>query len=190
MQAPFLHTSVGINCFLRFHLFMCFLFLLCALFVCFELMHMLFNWYQFWPLLFVCCGAASVMDSSRRLALARTLKSISKATARKAGALDAPSEAPHSPSPQNTTTTTDSPHSLQTTNSPPPIAAVPLAAACTPALVDLKANQQDQEEVEAQIEDVHGGQSPPQMLTRSMFKALGSRGQLFSLFVISLVGGA
>jgi len=34
---------------------------------------------------------------------------------------------------------------------------------------------QDQEEVEAQIEDAHGGQSPPQRLTRSMFKALGTR---------------
>ena len=32
--------------------------------------------------------------------------------------------------------------------------------------------------------------SPPQRLTRSMFKALGARGQLFSLFVISLVEGA
>ena len=54
----------------------------------------------------------------------------------------------------------------------------------------MEANQQDQEEVEAQIEDAHGGQSPPQRLTRSMFKALGARGQLFSLFVISLVEGA
>ena len=55
---------------------------------------------------------------------------------------------------------------------------------------DMKANQQDQEEVEAQMEDAHGGQSPPQMVTRSMFKALGARGHLFSLFVISLVEGA
>ena len=54
----------------------------------------------------------------------------------------------------------------------------------------MKANQQDQEEVEAQIKDIHGGQSPPQRLTRSMFKALGARGQLFSLFVISFVEGA
>ena len=40
------------------------------------------------------------------------------------------------------------------------------------------------------MEDVHGGQSPPQRLTRSMFKALGARGHLFSLFVISLVESA
>jgi len=58
------------------------------------------------------------------------------------------------------------------------------------AQVDMEVNQQDQEEVEAQIEDAHGGQSPPQRLTRSMFKVLGARGQLFSLFVISLVEGA
>ena len=56
--------------------------------------------------------------------------------------------------------------------------------------MDIEANQQVQEEVEAQVEDAHGGQSPPQRLTRSMFKALGARGQLFSLFVISLVEGA
>ena len=31
---------------------------------------------------------------------------------------------------------------------------------------------------------------PPQRLTRRMFKALGNNGQLFSLFVISLVDGA
>ena len=55
---------------------------------------------------------------------------------------------------------------------------------------DMEANQQDQDEVEAQIEDAHGGQSPPQRITRSMFKALGARGHLFSLFVISLVEGA
>ena len=55
---------------------------------------------------------------------------------------------------------------------------------------DMEANQQDQEEVEAQIEDAHGGQSPPQRITRSMFKALGARGHLFSLFLISLAEGA
>ena len=55
---------------------------------------------------------------------------------------------------------------------------------------NMEANQQDQEEVETQMEDAHGGQSPPQRLTRSMFKALGARGHLFSLFVISLVEGA
>ena len=55
---------------------------------------------------------------------------------------------------------------------------------------DMEANQQDQEEVEAQMEDAHGGQSPSQRLTRSMFKALGARGHSFSLFVISLVEGA
>ena len=54
---------------------------------------------------------------------------------------------------------------------------------------NMEANQQDQEEVEAQMEDAHEGQSPPQRLTRSMFKALGARGHLFSLFVISLVEG-
>ena len=54
----------------------------------------------------------------------------------------------------------------------------------------MEANQQDQEEVEAQMEDAHGGQNPPQRLTRSMFKALGAKGHLFSLFVISLVEGA
>jgi len=56
--------------------------------------------------------------------------------------------------------------------------------------MEIKVNQQDQEEVEAQIEHPHWGQSPPQGLTRSMFKALRVRGQLFSLFVISLVEGA
>jgi len=54
----------------------------------------------------------------------------------------------------------------------------------------MEANHQEQEEIEAQMEDVRGGQSPPQRLTRSMFKALGARGHLFSLFVISLVEGA
>jgi len=58
------------------------------------------------------------------------------------------------------------------------------------AQVDMKANHQEQEEVEAQMEDAHRGQSPPQRLTRSMFKVLGARGRLFSLFVISLVEGA
>ena len=55
---------------------------------------------------------------------------------------------------------------------------------------NMEANQQDQVEVEAEMEDAHGGQSPPQRLTRSMFKALGARGHLFSLFVISLIEGA
>jgi len=54
------------------------------------------------------------------------------------------------------------------------------------AQVDMEANHQEQ----AQIEDAHGGQSPPQRLTRSMFKALGANGRLFSLFVISLFEGA
>jgi len=58
------------------------------------------------------------------------------------------------------------------------------------AQVDMEANHQEQEEVKAQVEDVHGGQSPPQRLTRSMFKALGANGRLFSLFVISLCEGA
>jgi len=55
---------------------------------------------------------------------------------------------------------------------------------------NMEATHQAQEEVEAQMEDAHGGQSPPQRITRSMFKALGARGHLFSLFVISLVEGA
>ena len=55
---------------------------------------------------------------------------------------------------------------------------------------NMEANQQDQEEVEAQMDEAHGGQSPPQRLTRSMFKALGANGCLFSLFVISLFEGA
>ena len=55
---------------------------------------------------------------------------------------------------------------------------------------DMEANHLEQEEVEAQVEDAHGGQSPPQRLTRSMFKALGANGRLFSLFVISLCVGA
>ena len=54
----------------------------------------------------------------------------------------------------------------------------------------MEANHQEQEEVEAQVEDAHGGQSPPQRLTRSMFKVLGANGRLFSLFVISLCEGA
>jgi len=58
------------------------------------------------------------------------------------------------------------------------------------AQVDMEANHQEQEEVEAQMEDAHGGQSPPQRLIRSMFKALGANGRLFSLFVISLFEGA
>ena len=54
----------------------------------------------------------------------------------------------------------------------------------------MEANQLVQEEVEAQEEDAYGGQSPPQRLIRSMFKALGDNGRLFSLFVISLFEGA
>ena len=56
--------------------------------------------------------------------------------------------------------------------------------------MDMEANHQEQELVEAQMEDAHGVQSPPQRLTRSMFKALGANGRLFSLFVISLFEGA
>jgi len=58
------------------------------------------------------------------------------------------------------------------------------------AQVDMEANHQEQEEVEAQMEDAHGVSSPPQRLTRSMLKALGANGRLFSLFVISLFEGA
>ena len=55
---------------------------------------------------------------------------------------------------------------------------------------NMEATHQAQEEVEAQMEDAHGCQSPPQRITKSMFKALGARGHLFSLFVVSLVEGA
>ena len=58
------------------------------------------------------------------------------------------------------------------------------------AQVDMEANHQEQEEVKAQMEDAHGVQSPPQRLTRSMFKALEANGRLFSLFEISLFEGA
>ena len=56
--------------------------------------------------------------------------------------------------------------------------------------MDMEANHQEQEEVEAQMEDAHGVQNPPQRLTRSMFKALGANGRLFPLFLISLYEGA
>ena len=58
------------------------------------------------------------------------------------------------------------------------------------AQVDMEANHQEQEEVEAQMEDAHGVNNQPQRLTRSIFKALGANGRLFSLFVISLFEGA
>jgi len=58
------------------------------------------------------------------------------------------------------------------------------------AQVDMEANHQEQKEVEAQMEDAYGVQSPPQRLTRSMFKALRANGRLFSLFVNSLFEGA
>ena len=54
----------------------------------------------------------------------------------------------------------------------------------------IEANQQGQEEEEDQEVDVQDVTHPSQRLTRSMFKALGNNGQLFSLFVISLVDGA
>ena len=54
----------------------------------------------------------------------------------------------------------------------------------------IEANQQGQEEEEDQEVDVQEVIHPSQRLTRSMFKALGNNGQLFSLFVISLVDGA
>jgi len=54
----------------------------------------------------------------------------------------------------------------------------------------IEANQQGQEEEEDQEVDVQDVIHSPQRLTRSMFKALGNNGQLFSLFVISLVDGA
>ena len=56
--------------------------------------------------------------------------------------------------------------------------------------MDIEANHQEQEEVEAQMEDAHGVNNPPRRLTRSMFKALGANGRLFSLFVICLFEGA
>jgi len=80
------------------------------------------------------------MDSSRRIALAKTLRAHPKETSAKAGASSTPiteSNLPTSPTPL-TTQTPNSPHSLQTPNSPPPIAAVPLAVAAnlTPAPLD------------------------------------------------------
>ena len=54
----------------------------------------------------------------------------------------------------------------------------------------IEANQQGQEEEKDQEVAVLDIIHPPQRLTRSMFKALGNNGQLFSLFVISLVDGA
>ena len=54
----------------------------------------------------------------------------------------------------------------------------------------IEANQQGQEEEEDHEVDVQDVTHPSQRLTRSMFKALGNNGQLFSLFVISLVDGA
>jgi len=71
------------------------------------------------------------MDSSRRLALAKALKTRTKATVAKAGALDTPmaernpSETPQSPNSPHTAPTTNSPYS------PPQIVAVPLAVAHT-----------------------------------------------------------
>ena len=50
---------------------------------------------------------------------------------------------------------------------------------------------QDQEEKEAKDEDAQKDISSssflPQKITRSKFKELGSRGQMFSLFVVSFV---
>ena len=54
----------------------------------------------------------------------------------------------------------------------------------------IEANQPGQEEEEDQEVDVQDVIHPPQRLTRSMLKTLGNNGQLFSLFVISLVDGA
>ena len=80
------------------------------------------------------------MDSSRRVALAKTLRARPKATSAKVGASSTPiteSNLPPSPTP-HTAQTPNSPHSLQTPNSPPPIVAVPLdvAANLTPTPLD------------------------------------------------------
>jgi len=42
------------------------------------------------------------------------------------------------------------------------------------AQVDMEANHQEQEEVEAQVEDAHGGQSPPQRLTKKHVQSFRS----------------
>jgi len=71
------------------------------------------------------------MDSSKRLALAKALKTHTKATAVKGGAPDTPMADPQSPTSPHAAQTTNSPHTLQTPNSPPPITTVPLAVAHT-----------------------------------------------------------
>jgi len=74
------------------------------------------------------------MDSSRRIALAKALRTRPKVTSAKAGASSIPtteSNLPPSPT-SHTSQTPNSPLSLQTPNSPPPIAAVPLTLARTP----------------------------------------------------------
>ena len=46
---------------------------------------------------------------------------------------------------------------------------------------------QDQEEVEAKVEEAQEDISLPQRLTRSKFKELGSSDRMFSLFIVSFV---
>jgi len=79
------------------------------------------------------------MDSSRRIALDKTLRAHPKATSAKAGASSTPiTESNLLPSPTpHTTQTPNSPHSLQTPNSPPPIVAVPLVVVANLTLAPL-----------------------------------------------------
>jgi len=131
------------TCLLYICLLMCFLLLLFVLFVCSKFLYVLYvllAGISSNPLLFRLSGATSVMDSSRRIALAKTLRACPKATFVKAGASSAPiteSNLPPSPTP-HTAQTPNSPHSLQTPNSPPPIVVVSLAVAAnlTPAPLD------------------------------------------------------
>jgi len=51
----------------------------------------------------------------------------------------------------------------------------------------MEANNQGQEEVEAQVVNAQGVNSPPHRLTRSTFKELGNSGRLFSLLIVSCV---
>ena len=132
----------ALTCLLHIHLLMCFLLLVFVLFVCSKflyLLHVPLAGINSNLLLFCLSGAASVMDSLRRIALAKTLRARPKATSTKAGVSNIPtieSTLPPSPTP-HTTQTPNSPHSLQTANSPPPIAAVPLAVAHTSAPAPL-----------------------------------------------------
>jgi len=51
----------------------------------------------------------------------------------------------------------------------------------------MEANNQGQEEVEAQVVDAQGVNSPPHRFTRIKIKELGNSGRLFSLLIVSCV---